>query len=200
MDAHPEDAQKNHSYFWPAAIVVFVVCYLFWDNISGKMDEWKIDPAAWLDSPYVFNTVMGIAAAFILLSLIVAAAVKLRVLRALAWAGDRSDTMLVSLLGSSDAKERSMAFAALRDRLDERLTDPLMRQMKIMADDKTDSRYVIYLLEDLYAVKALPMLRKMAGQKSKHPAPVIQAARNAVDRLAPLEQAARESAPTGEAA
>ena len=190
---------KSTSYFWPITIAAIVVCYLFWDRISGAMERYKIDPAAWLDSPVVFSTVVGIAGLFILLSVIVALAVKFRVLRALSWAGDRSDTMLISLLSSADARERSMAYAALRDRLDERMTEPLLRQLKTMADDKADPRHVIFLLEDLGAVKALPALRKIAQQSDRRSPAVIRAAQNAVDRITPIEHAAQDSAAAGEA-
>lgn len=173
--------------FWIIIVALLAVCYLFWDSISKWMEKMKFDPAAWLDSPYVFNTVFGIAIVFILFSIVLAIAVKLRLSRAEAWAKDRSEAMLISLLASTDARERSRAYMVLRQRLNENLVDPLLRQLKTMEDEDTDPRYVIYLLEDLEASRAIPALRRLLKPSKKRPAAVVRAARMALESIPPAE-------------
>lgn len=177
------EEQKKPFPFWIIIIVLLAICYLFWDSISKWMEQMKFDPAAWLDSPYVFNTVFGIAIVFILFSIVLAVVVKFRLRKAEEWAKDRSEAMLISLLGSTDPRERSRAYMVLRRRLHENLVDSLLRQLKTMEDEDTDPRYVIYLLEDLEASRAIPALRRLLKPSKKRPASVARAARIALESI-----------------
>ncbi len=175
--------KEQSSYIWVFVFAAVVVCYFFWDRIAGVMEKLHIDPAKWLDSPYTFGMVMGIAAAFILFSLILIIAVKIRLSNALAWAGGRTDAMLISLLGSTQAHEREMAYTVLRQRLDERLAEPLVRELKSAVDEEKDPRYMIYLLEDLGVPKAVPTLNRIVQDAEHWPVPVIRAAQQALETI-----------------
>ncbi len=169
--------------FWVVIATVVAVGYMMRHRLGALMDEYKIDPAVWLDSPTLFYSVVGVTGAFILFSVLITLWAKLRVSRAEAWGRDLSDSTLVSLLGGTEKAERIMAFTLLQRRLDDALIDPLVRQLRTMDEEGADPRYVIYLLEDLEATKAIPALRKLAKNVESRPPAVIRAARNALERI-----------------
>ena len=224
--------------------IVFLCRVRIGAQAEGTTRWTEFSLARFFDSPVVFWTVMGIFAAFMLFSIIVAIRTSLLERRAASWAGEKCLSELVDALTTPDAihafvhlrrlrserlyskllkrlpkkeaahqvrilladlpaendrkaleeellslklnrKARRKPLARLFDERDEILRRLLMQSLRQARTGGPVNVYLIYLLEDLGATEARPILERLLGT-GEIPSTILQ---NALRRIPQAQEA-----------
>lgn len=140
------------------------------------------------DSPIFFGFVIGSAALLLVGSFIFLQYAKGQEKKAVEWSKEKTPESIVGLLHSADPQESRLAYIYLRSHSGEKeialLTSALEDQRRRGSIDPAS----IYLLEELEAQKALPILEQIARGKTS----VAPLAQRAADRLIALQEEEQE--------
>lgn len=119
------------------------------------------------DSPIFFWSVIGSALGLFFTTLIFLQYVKRLERRVIEWGEKQSPNKLVELLDSPIPQEKRFAFMYLRKHGGEEAINALTNHLQAKRKDGKLSPDYIYLLEDLNAEKAIPILKQIADSKSR---------------------------------
>ncbi len=143
------------------------------------------------DSPLFFNIVIGSAVLFVVFSVFFLWYVKKMEERAYTWGKEKKPEDLVELLDSPIPYESRLAFTYLRNHGDEKAVSCLINKLKEQYKKGKINPSVIYLLEDLEAISAIPTLQMVAKGKSQS----AEIAQQALARIQETEETEQEPSP-----
>lgn len=145
----------------------------------------KYFPIAQLfDSPIFFGIVVGSAVLLLVFTFIFLKYAKAQERKADAWSAGKSQETIVSLLSGADPAESRLAYIYIRHHCDEKGISLLLETLEDQRRRGTINPVLIYLLEELEAQDALPILQQIAKGKSS----AAPSAQHAVDRLIALQE------------
>ncbi len=141
--------------------------------------EKYLNIAKLFDSPVFFGIVVGSGVILLIASLLFLWYMKHWEKKVDEWGENKSTDEMIEYLQLFGLHDGKMAFAYLRKHGDENLIPKLIEELKAQRKKGQMSPYVFYLLEDLIAVEALPILQQIANGKSR----VSGLAQNAVEYI-----------------
>lgn len=119
------------------------------------------------DSPVFFGVIVGSAFGLFIAALVFVYYAKAIERKAIEWGESKARKELVDLLESGDANEAKKAFIYLRRHGDDETTDLIIQALMDKRREGAANPYMIYLLEDLDAFSAIPVLKMIAKGKSR---------------------------------
>ncbi|MEW6238103.1 MAG: hypothetical protein AB1656_22165 [Candidatus Omnitrophota bacterium] len=141
------------------------------------------------DSPVFFGIVIGSAILFLLAAYIFINYAKALEKRSSEWAKSKKLDEIVAALESPIPQEAKMAFVHLRKRSGEQEIQSLIERLQEQRRTGKINPSFIYLLEDLHAVSAVPLLEQIAKGKSQ----AASLAGHALDCIMTEEEARSET-------
>ncbi len=157
--------------------------YLVLAQSKSFMDKY-LPLAELFDSPYFFWPVMGSAILFLLFSFIFLFYVKRMEKQVKDWGEGKSIDEIVARLDSDDPKESRYAFVYLRNYVSDVDIERLIEILKKQRKSGKINPHLIFLLEDLNVVSAIPLLEEIARGKSH----AAELAKHALDYMIPEEE------------
>ncbi len=136
------------------------------------------------DSPLFFGCVVGSAVFFLLLSLVFLQFARHQEKKADEWGQGKSIASLLDALNSPISQESRLAYIFLRRKSGANELSALTAALEDQRRKGNVNPTLIYLLEDLQAQSALPILQQIAKGKSK----AANLAQRAVNRLLSLQE------------
>ncbi len=141
------------------------------------------------DSPIFFWIVIGSAILFMVVSFFFIKYVKWLEKKTAEWAKNKDTRELIELLESPHPDEHQSAFIYLRKHAGKKEVSQLIERLQDQRKTGKINPLLIYLLEDLQAVSAIPLLEQIAKGKSQ----VASLAEHALDCILTEQEAGSES-------
>lgn len=136
------------------------------------------------DSPVFFGVVVGSAVLLLLGAVGFVLYTQRLEKRALAWASSLSPRERVERLSSAIRSEAHLAFVYLRKHAQQPEIEAIVAALEEQRKSGKINPALIYLLEDLQAVPALPILKQIAGGRSR----TAELAALAIERITASEE------------
>ncbi|RJP19322.1 MAG: hypothetical protein C4527_27480 [Candidatus Omnitrophota bacterium] len=136
-------------------------------EVSESFMDKYLPIARLFDSPIFFAAVVGSAVLFLIFSFLFLSYIKKMEKRAAEWGATLEPEKLIDLLDSPISSESRAAFVYLRNYGGEHEISLLLEVLQEQRKKGKINPSIIYLLEDMEAVSAIPILQSIAKGKSK---------------------------------